>query len=92
MITCIGHLQTGQLIFLDESTFRLVGGWSKLVRRPSGSSKYYSKSTVNMVKYLESIMVWGAFSGNSGRWGLFFLPKIFTLAGANYLEVLEQKK
>ena len=37
---------------------------------------YDSKSTVNTVKYPESVMVWGAFSGNNGRWGLFFFPKI----------------
>ena len=45
----------------------------------------------NTVKYPESVMVWGSFSGNNVRWGLFFLPKTITLAGANYLEVLEQQ-
>ena len=35
-------------------------------------------------------MVCGACSGNNGIWGIFFLHKNITLAGANYLEVLEQ--
>ena len=35
-------------------------------------------------------MVWGVFSGNNGRWGLFFLSKNVTLDGGNYLEILEQ--
>ena len=89
MITCIGHLQTGHCIISDESTLRLVRGGSKLVRRPPESSRYYSKSMVNTVKYPESEMVWGAFSGNNGSCSLFFLPKNITLAGANYFEVLE---
>ena len=45
---------------------------------------------VNTVKYHENVVVWSAFSGNIGRWGLFFLPKNITLAGDNYLEVLKQ--
>ena len=59
------------IIISDESTLRLVRWGSKLVRRPPGSSKYYSKSMVNTVKYTESVMVCGAFSGNSGRLGSF---------------------
>ena len=78
------------VIILDKSTYKLVRGGSKLVRRDPGSSRYDSKSTVNTVKYPESVMVWGVFSGNNGRWGIFFLCKNITLTGANYLEVLEQ--
>ena len=43
-----------------------------------------------MVKYLESVVVWGVFSGNYGIWGLFFLFKNITLDGGNDLEILEQ--
>ena len=35
-------------------------------------------------------MIWGVFSGNNGRWGLFFLSNNITLDGGNYLEILEQ--
>ena len=54
------------------------------------SSRYDSKTTVKTVKYPESVMVWGTFSGNNSICGLFFLPKTITLVGANYLKVLEQ--
>ena len=77
------------VMFSDESTFRLVRGGSKLVRRPPGSSRYDDKYTVKIVKHPDSVMIWGAFSGNNGRWGLYFLPKNITMRGANYLEVLE---
>ena len=69
------------VIFSDESTMRLIRAGSMLVRMPLGSSRYDSKSTVNTLKYPESVMVWGAFSGNNGRWGLFFIPNNTTLAG-----------
>ena len=74
----------------DESTFIMVREGSKLVGRTPGSSRYDSKSTVNTVNYPDSVMVWGAFSGNNSRWGLFFFPKNITLAGSGGLEVLEQ--
>ena len=35
-------------------------------------------------------MVWGAFSGNMGRAGLYFLPKNITMKGSNYIEVLKE--
>ena len=71
------------VIISGESTFRLV-------RRSPGSSRYNSKSTGNMVKYPESVIVWAVFSRNNCRCGLFFLSKNITLAGANYFEVPEQ--
>ena len=79
-----------KVMFSDESTFRLVRGGSRLVRRPPGTSRYDPKYTVKTVKHPDSVMVWGAFSGNHGRGGLYFLPKNVTMRGANYLEVLEQ--
>ena len=44
--------------------------------------------TQNTVKHPDSVMVWGAFSGNMGRVGLYFLPKNVTMKSANYIEVL----
>ena len=74
----------------DESTFRLVRRGYKLVRRPQGASRYASKYTIKTVKHPESVMVWGAFSGNKGRGGLYFSPKNVTMRGDNYLRVLDQ--
>ena len=79
-----------KVMFSDESTFRLVRGGYKLVRRPQGVSRYASKFTIKTVKHLESVMVWGAFSGNKGRGGLYFLPKNVTMRGDKYLRVLDQ--
>ena len=56
-----------KVMFTDESTFRLVRGGYKLVRRPQGVSRYASKYTIKTVKHPESVMMWGAFSGNKGR-------------------------
>ena len=79
-----------KVMFSDESTFRLVRGGYKLVRRPQGVSRYASKCTIKTVKHPESVMVWGAFSGNKGRGGLYFLPKNVKMRGDNYLRVLDQ--
>ena len=79
-----------KVMFSDESTFRLVREGYKLVRRPQGVSRYASMYTIKTVKHPESVMVWGAFSGNKGRGGLYFLPKNVTMRGDNYLRVLDQ--
>ena len=78
------------VIISCDSTFRLVRGGSKLVMRSPGSSGCDSKSTINTVKYPESVMIWAVFSANNCRCGLLFLSKNITLAGANYFDVLEQ--
>lgn len=82
--------QWKKVMFSDESTFRLVRGGSKTVRRPSTASRYDPKYTVKTVKHPDSVMVWGAFSGNMGRGGLYFLPKNVTMKGSNYIKVLEE--
>ena len=76
-------------MFSDESTFRLVRGVPKMVRRPSTASRFDPKFTVRTVKHPVSVMVWGAFSGNMGRAGLYFLPKNLTMKGNNYNPVLK---
>ena len=60
-----------------------------MVRRPSTASRYDPKFTVKSVKHPGSVMVWGAFSGNLGRAGLYFLPKNTTIRGSNYIDVLK---
>ena len=77
-----------KVMFSDESTFRLVRGVSKVIRRPKSASRYDEKYTVKTVKHPDSVMVWGGFSGNMGRGGLYFLPKNQTMKAANYIDVL----
>ena len=71
-----------KVMFSDESTFTLVRGVSKMVRRLSTASRYDPKFTVKSVKHPRSVMVWGAFSGNLGRAGLYFLPKNTPMRGS----------
>ena len=61
-------------MFCDESTSRLVLRGYKLVRRPSGVSRYDSRYIIKTVKHPKSVMVWGDFSGDKSRGGLYFLP------------------
>jgi hypothetical protein len=41
------------------------------------------------MKYSASVMVWGCFSGNRGRRGLYFLPKNATMNDKRYLKVVQ---
>lgn len=75
-------------MFSNESTFRLVRGGSKTVRCPKDVSRYDLRYTVKTVKHPDSVMVWGAFSGNKGRGGLYFLPRNVTMKGRNHVDVL----
>ena len=63
-------------MFSDERTFTIVRGVPKMVHRLSNASRYDPKSTVKIIKDPDSVMVWGAFCGNLGRAGLYFLIKI----------------
>ena len=81
--------QWKRVMWSDESTFRLVRGGSKVVRRPKDVSRYNERYTVKTVKHPESVMVWGCFSGEKGRGGLYFLPKNVTMKGSNYIDVLK---
>ena len=81
-----------KVIFCNESTSRLVlrgYNYYKVVRRPSGVSRYDSRYISKTVKHPKSIMVWGVFSGDKGRWGLYFLPTNVTMRGDSYLRVLD---
>ena len=90
----VGHLhwtpdQWMKVMFSDESTFRLVRGSKKTVRRRSGSDRYAKEYVVKTVKHSGSVMVWGCFDGFRGRAGLSFLPKDVTMNAVRYVETLE---
>ena len=61
-----------KVMFCNESTSRLVLRGYKLVRRPSEVSRYDSMYIIKTVKHPKSVMVWGDFSGDKGRGGLYF--------------------
>ncbi len=81
--------QWENVMFSDESTFRLVNSRGIKVRRISGISRYKQRYTVPTVKHSASVMVWGCFRGKRGRGGLYFLPKNCTMNGEQYKTVLE---
>ena len=58
------------VMFCNESTYRLV-----LRDRPSRVSRYDSRYIIKTVKHHKSVKVWGDFSGDKGRGGLYFIPK-----------------
>ena len=78
-----------KVMFCNESTSRLVLRGYKLVRRPSGVSRYDSRYIIKTVKHPKSVMVWGDFSGDKRRWALYFIPKNVTMRGDIYLRVLD---
>jgi hypothetical protein len=77
------------VMFYYESTFRIINFRSKKVRRPSTASRYTQRYTVTTVKYSRFVMVWGCFSGQKRRGGLYFLPKNCTMNRERNKEVLE---
>lgn len=72
------------VMFSDESTFRIVNSRSVTVRRSKTMSRYKSKFTIPTVKHSAGVMVWGCYSGRVGRGGLYFLPKNVTMNGERY--------
>jgi transposase len=78
-----------KVMYLDESTFHCVRNIRKKVRRPSGSNRFNTKYTAKTVKHPASVMVWGCFSANLGRGGIYFLPKNVTMNSERYEKVLE---
>ena len=70
-----------KVMFCNESTSRLVLRGYKLVRMPSGVSRYDSRYIIKTVQHPRSVMVWGDFSGDKGRGGLYFIPKKVTMRG-----------
>ena len=78
-----------KVMFCEESTSRLVLRGYKLVRRPSGVSRYDSRYIIKTVKHPKSVTVKGAFSMDKGRGGFYFLPKNVTMRRVRYLSVLD---
>jgi hypothetical protein len=78
-----------KVMFSDESTFRCVRNIRKKVRRPSGFNRFDTKYTAKTVKHPASVIVWGCFSANLGREGIYFLPKNVTMNSEWYEQVLE---
>ena len=60
------------------------------MRRPSSASRYEPKFTIKTMKCPGSAIVWGAFSGNLDRAGLYFLPKNVTMKESMYLNILKE--
>lgn len=90
-----GHLTSEQLkkVMFSDVMRALLGcseKTTKTVRPPGSVSRYDPRYTVKTVKHPDSVMVWGAFSGNKGRGGLYFLPKNVTMKATNYITVLEE--
>lgn len=81
--------QWRHVMWSDESTFRCIRSTAARVRRPIGTSRYDPKYTQKTVKHPDGVMVWGCFSGQKGRGGLYFLPKNVTMNGVRYVDVLE---
>ena len=48
-----------------------------MVRRPSSASRYDPKLTAKIMKDPASVIVWGVFSKNLGRAGLYSLLKMY---------------
>ena len=67
--------QWKRVIFLSESNFQVFRVRSSIVRRLHASKRYDPRFIVPTVKHPDSIMVWGAFSGEMVKAGLYFLPK-----------------
>ena len=77
-------------MFSDESKFQVFKMGSTTVPHPRSSGRFDPRYTVPTVKHPQSVMVWGYFSGEKGRRGLYFLPKNKKMNAEFYLQVLEE--
>ena len=81
--------QWKKVLFSDESTLQQFNSRKLFIRRPSGQ-RFNEKFTMQTMKHLPSVMIWGGISVN-GTAGLFFLPKGVAMNGQRYLQLLEEK-
>ena len=79
------------VMFSDESMFRLINPRAQTVRRSSTQRWYLQKFTVKKMKHPASVMIWGCFSGKGGQGSLYFLPLNCTMKMDRYMSVLEEK-
>ena len=77
-------------MFCDESNFQVFKMGSTTVRRPRSSDRFDHRFTIPIVKHPQSVVVWGCFSGEKGREGLYFLPQNKKMNAELYLQVLEE--
>jgi hypothetical protein len=78
-----------KVMYSDESTFCCMKNIRKKVRRPSVSNRFDTKYTAKTVKHPASVMVWGCFSANLGRRGIYFLSKNVIMNSERHEKVLE---
>ena len=81
--------QWKKVMFSDESNFQVFRMGSPMVRRSRSFNRFDPRYTVPTVKHPDSVMVWGAFSGEISRAGLYFLPKSKKMNGDAYIKVME---
>ena len=82
--------QWRKVIFFDESNFQVFKMGSTALRRPRSSDHFDPRYTVPTVKHQLLVMVWGCFSGEKGRGGLYLIPKNKKINAVLYLQVLEE--
>jgi hypothetical protein len=75
-------------MYSDGSMFCCIRATRSRVRRPIDSLHFDSRLTVNMVKHLDSVMIWAAFLDLGACWPVF-PPKNTTMRGENYETVLK---
>ncbi len=78
--------QWKNVVWSDESTFRIMASHCAHVIRPRGH-RYDHRYTVKTVKHSPSVIVWDCFSGKVGCGGLYFLAKDVTMNAECYMNV-----
>ena len=76
-------------MFSDESNFQVFKMRCTTVRCPISSDRADPRYTVPTVEHLQLVMVWGGFSGEKERGGLYFLPNNKKMNADLYLQFLE---
>ena len=78
------------VFFSDESTFSQFYNFTGYVRRPKGK-RHDQKYCTSTVKQPKKLMVWGCFSGKSGRGAIWFMPPGSTINSGVYVGILKEK-
>ena len=76
-------------MFSNKSNFQVFKMGSTTVWCPRSSDHFDPTYRVPTVKHSQSVMVWGCFSGEKGRGGLYFLPNNKKMNADLYLQVLD---
>jgi hypothetical protein len=81
--------QWRKVVYLDESTFRLLNSRGAKVSMPSSVSQQQAMLHNSDSKTFERAMVWDCFNSRRGRGGTYFFPKNTTMNGGRYNKALE---